>query len=191
MFSINLGENFGDLVTRRQSEAQCSVLLEVNTKDICGQVYNYCKQFGEIKNAFVYTLKNERHRMLLEYEHLDAVNEILRFSGFQANTVKWPNRVLTVRNSKLSPSLSKDAPLQFENAVRMPIVDILRNASTFDEQIHLLYKHSRLNDLSVRLKFHAALQAQVVINECLHSFFPNAKLYPFGSSLNGFGRLGE
>ncbi|XP_031617119.1 poly(A) RNA polymerase, mitochondrial-like [Contarinia nasturtii] len=183
-------ENFSDLIARRQSEALCSVILEVNTKDICGQVYNYCKQFGETKNAFVYTLKDGRNLMLLEYNQLDAVKEIQQFSGFQVNTVKWPNRILTVRNSKLNPSLSHDAPLQFENAVQVPIANILRNASTFDEQVYLLFKHTRHTDLSIRLKFITALQAQVVINQCLQSFFPNAKLYPFGSTVNGFGRLG-
>ena len=165
-------------------------MLEVNTKDICGQVYHHCKQFGEIKNAFVYTLKNERNLMLIEYDNVDAVNETFKFSGFQPNTVKWPNRVLTVRNSKLNPSLPKEAPLRIDNAVEPPIADILRKAATFDEQVSLLYEHTQLTDLSVRLKFISALQAQVIINEYLDEIFPNAKVYPFGSTVNGFGKMG-
>lgn len=105
------------MTERRQTEALRSVILEVDSKDICGQVYNHCKQFGEMKNAFVYTLHNERTLMLIEYKHIDAVKETFKFSGFQSNTVHWPNRILTVRNSKLNASLSKDAPLQVDNAI--------------------------------------------------------------------------
>lgn len=165
-------------------------MLEVDTKDVCGQVYHHCKQFGDIKNAFLYTLKDERSLMLLEYENVDAVNETFKFSGFQPNTVKWPNRVLTVRNSKLKPSLSTDAPLKIDNAVEPQVADILRNANSFDEQVHLLFEHTRLTDLSIRLKYITALQAQIIINEYLEDIFPNAKVYPFGSTINGFGKMG-
>ena len=95
-----------------------------------------------------------------------------------------------MRNSKLNPSLPKEAPLRIDNAVEPPIADILRKAATFDEQVSLLYEHTQLTDLSVRLKFISALQAQVIINEYLDEIFPNAKVYPFGSTVNGFGKMG-
>lgn len=183
-------ENFVDFMSRRQSEALRSVMLEVNTKDVCGQVYHHCKQFGEIKNAFVYTLKDERNLMLIEYENQESVNETFKFSGYQPNTVKWPNRVLTVGNTNSISSLPKEAPLQIDNAVEPPIANILRNAANFDEQVSLLYEHTRLTELSVRLKFITALQSQIIINEFLQEIFPNAKVYPFGSSVNGFGKMG-
>ncbi|XP_031637339.1 poly(A) RNA polymerase, mitochondrial-like isoform X2 [Contarinia nasturtii] len=183
-------ENLEDLMARRQSEALRSIVVEVNKKDVCGQVYNHCKQFGEIKNAFVHTLNDARTLMLLEYEDADAVNETFKFSGFKANTVQWPNRFLALRNSKLNPLLSADAPLQITNKDGPSITHILRNATTFDEQVRLLYQHTQLTDFSVRLKFLTALQAQIVTNEYLDDIFPNAKVYPFGSSVNGFGKMG-
>lgn len=183
-------ENFKDLTERRQTEALRSVILEVDTKDVCGQVYHHCKQFGEIRNAFIYTLRDERNLMLVEFKNIDAVKEAFKCSGFQSNTVHWPNRILTVRKSKLNPSLSNDAPLQIDNAIEPKIADILRNAETFDEQVDLLYEHTRLTDLSIRLKYITALQAQTIINEFLDEIFPNAKVYPFGSTVNGFGKIG-
>lgn len=157
LFKSILVENFKDLTERRQTEALRSVILEIDTKDICGQVYHHCKQFGEIKNAFIYKLRDERNLMLVEYKNVEAVKETFKFSGFQLNTVHWPNRVLTVRNSKLNPSLFKDAPLQIDNAVEPKIADILRSAKTFDEQVDLLYEHTKLSDLSIRLKYITAL----------------------------------
>lgn len=187
---IRLAESLGDLIARRHGEAQRSVMIEVDKQNVCGQVYHHCKQFGEIKNAFVYTLKDERNLMLLEFDNIDAVKESFKYSGFQSNAVKWPNRILTANNKKLNSSLSKDAPLKFDNATEPPVANILRNADTFDDQVNLLYEHTRLTDLAIRLKFIAALQAQVVVNEYLDSMFPNAKIYPFGSSVNGFGKIG-
>lgn len=178
------------MTERRQTEALRSVILEVDAKDICGQVYHHCKQFGEINNAFVYTLRNERNLMLVEFKDVEAVKETFKFSGFQSNTVHWPNHVLTVRDSKLNSSLPKDAPLQVDNAIEPKIASILRNAKTFDEQVDLLYEHTRLTDLSIRLKYLTALQAQTIINEFLDEIFPNAKVYPFGSTVNGFGKMG-
>lgn len=178
------------MTERRQTEALRSIMLEVDTKDVCGQVYHHCKQFGEIKNAFVYALRDDRNLMLVEYNDVDAVKETFKFSGFQSNTVHWPNRVLTVRGTKLNSSLPKDAPLQVDNAIAPKIAAILRNAESFDEQVDLLYKHTRLTDLSIRLKYITALQAQTIINEFLDEIFPNAKVYPFGSTVNGFGKIG-
>lgn len=183
-------ENFKDMTERRQSEALRSIMLEVDTKDVCGQVYHHCKQFGDIKNAFVYALRDDRNLMLVEYNDVDAVKETFKSSAFQSNAVHWPNRVLTVRSSTLNSSLPKDAPLQIDNAVEPKIAAILRNAASFDEQVDLLYEHTRLTDLSVRLKYITALQAQTIINEFLDEIFPNAKVYPFGSTVNGFGKIG-
>lgn len=193
MFNLKLCvsvENFKDMTERRQSEARRSIMLEVGSKDVCGQVYHYCKQFGDIKSAFVYSLRDDRNLMLVEYKDVEAVKETFKFSGFQSNTVRWPNRVLTVRNSKLNSSLPKDAPIQVDNAVEPKVAAILRNAASFDEQVDLLYEHTRLTDLSIRLKYITALQAQTIINEFLYEIFPNANVLPFGSTVNGFGKIG-
>lgn len=187
VFSV---ENFKDMTERRQSEALRSVILEVDSKDVCGRVYHHCKQFGDISNAFLYTLHDERNLMLVEYKNVDSIKETFKCSGFQSNAVHWPNRVLTVCNTKLNPSLSNDAPIQVDNAVAPKIANILRNAETFDEQVDLLYEHTCLTDLSIRLKYVTALQTQTIINEFLDEIFPNAKVYPFGSTVNGFGKMG-
>lgn len=178
------------MTERRQTEARRSIMLEVDTKDVCGQVYHYCKQFGDIKSAFVYSLRDDRNLMLVEYKDVEAVKETFKFSGFQSNTVRWPNRVLTVRNSKLSSSLPKEAPIQVDNAVEPKVAAILRNAASFDEQVDLLYEHTRLTELSIRLKYVTALQTQTIINEFLDEIFPNANVLPFGSTVNGFGKIG-
>lgn len=44
--------------------------------------------------------------------------------------------------------------------------------------------------MSIRLKYLATRQAQNILNQFLSSEFPRAVIYPFGSSLSGFGKMG-
>lgn len=66
------------------------------------------------------------------------------------------------------------------------LLALVRGAQSIDEQVLLLHKHTRLNDLGIRLRFLAALQVQQAIS----GMFPTAQAQPFGSSVNGFGKMG-
>lgn len=54
------------------------------------------------------------------------------------------------------------------------------------DQITTLYNYTKLNDVGTRLRFLTGIQ----IETCLSGMFPNATVYPFGSSVNGFGKMG-
>lgn len=49
-----------------------------------------------------------------------------------------------------------------------------------------LYDITKLNDLGTRLRFLTALQ----IERTICGLFPQVAAYPFGSSVNGYGKLG-
>lgn len=48
----------------------------------------------------------------------------------------------------------------------------------------VLHEMLKLNDLGIRLRFHTAHQLEKLFN----AFFANAAIYPFGSTVNGFGK---
>ncbi|CAG4992472.1 unnamed protein product [Colias eurytheme] len=62
----------------------------------------------------------------------------------------------------------------------------LLNCETVSQQIQLLYDRTKLNDMDVRLRYMVARQLEVVIN----SLYANIAIQPFGSSVNGFGKMG-
>lgn len=190
--SVMVTENFGDLTRKRMSEARRSIAIEVESHNLYKNVYNYCKQFGVIKNAIAYTMKDERKFVFLEYDNEDAISETMKYIGFQSNVVPWKNRFVQLRNSKLRDenNQSVDIPLQYGIIREQPVAHILQEAETIDEQAILLYNHTCLTDISLRLKFLGALQAQDVVQYFLNYMFPNAEIFPFGSSLNGYGKLG-
>lgn len=65
------------------------------------------------------------------------------------------------------------------------ILRAMRTEKTTSNQIMKLYNVNKLSDLSSRLRFLTALQ----IEEALSGVFHNAQVLPFGSSINGFGRM--
>lgn len=64
---------------------------------------------------------------------------------------------------------------------------IVRPQSSLDEHVHQLYEKTRLNELATRLRFLTALQIEAMVG-CI---MPALKVVPFGSSVNGFGRMGS
>lgn len=54
------------------------------------------------------------------------------------------------------------------------------------DQIVSLYNLTKLNDIGTRLRFLTSIQ----IESCLSGMFPNSTVYPFGSTVNGFGKMG-
>lgn len=182
--------SFKDVMHERKLETKRSVIVKVDSLDSKNDVYHHCKQYGEIKTAIAYTMKEDQHHVLLEYENEDSVRDIFKNSGFLDNAVPWPNQYLTLNKSALKQTDSKDAPIQLSALEAPSIVNILKEAKSIDEQISLLYETARLNDLSIRLRFMGATQTQRILNHFLGYIFPDANVYPFGSSLNGFGRMG-
>lgn len=192
IFNLTTTENLVDLSKKRMSEAARSITIEVESHNSYKSVYNYCKQFGAIKNAIAYAMPDERKFVLLEYDSEDAIDDTLKFVGFKSNTVPWKNRFLQLRNSRLRDenAQSVDIPLQHGVLKESSVADLLQKAETIDEQAILLYNHTCVNDISVRLKFLGALQAQHVLHHFWNYIFPNSVIFPFGSSVTGYGELG-
>lgn len=54
------------------------------------------------------------------------------------------------------------------------------------EQIKVLHSITKLNDVGTRLRYLTARQ----IESTFTGMFPYVGVYPFGSSVNGYGRMG-
>lgn len=54
------------------------------------------------------------------------------------------------------------------------------------EQMQVLHSITKLNDVGVRLRYLTARQ----IESTFSGMFPFVSVYPFGSSVNGYGRMG-
>lgn len=52
--------------------------------------------------------------------------------------------------------------------------------------MNVLYENTKLTDLGTRLRFLTARQVELALT----GMFKNVMAYPFGSSINGYGKIG-
>lgn len=77
--------------------------------------------------------------------------------------------------------------MQTSSNVSRPLSEIVRPQSSLDLHVTQLYEKTRLNELATRLRFLTAQQIETTV-VCM---IPALKVFPFGSSVNGFGRMGS
>lgn len=195
--------NFDQLITSRRNEAARSILVQVNSDASYSELHRYCSQYGSIVSAHHYT-HDEAHYIMLEFNGTEEAKAAVCGStyndDFSSTVVRSPFlwfRAGPKQRLSAAPPASETAtsnatarPLDIIDGNRTvehsAVNEALRQAATVDDQMRTLHRMTCLNDIGIRLRFMAALQ----IEQSLHGMFPHATAYPFGSSVNGFGRLG-
>lgn len=180
----------------RRQEAQQSVLVQVNSEKSFPELHSYCSQFGQIKGAHHYT-EDDLHYILLEYDTAQAARSVIQTGIHNKN-----NDAIAVHSPFLWFRAGPKIKLAPDNvpiaAQTLNIVDgtrptsddrltqLLQGAESLDDQLVIAHRATALTDIGTRLRFLAARQ----IEDALAGMFPDAKAYPFGSSVNGFGKQG-
>ncbi|KAH8289355.1 hypothetical protein KR054_004187 [Drosophila jambulina] len=202
--SRNAGRpSYEEFIGQQQGQAQRSIVVQVSSEKSYAELYNYCSRFGSILGAHHYCVRQDEalHYVLLEYAtageaaaaidagvsngELSGVPVRSPFLWFRAAAAAAGAR----RGPKLTPAPAPAALLSIDGnrpTEQDQLLTVLRGASDIEEQVKLLHQHSRLNELGVRLRFLAALQVQ----QAIAGMFPAAQALPFGSSVNGFGKMG-
>lgn len=186
---------FDELILRRQSEARRSIVVHVQSENSYNDLYQYCSQFGPVSNAFHYRCAFGKHRIVVEYEAEASATEALKKSVFDGPHIPAISRFLWFRASKTKLLVSipdiPAPPLAAIDGTQAVTPETLKETllkqNNINEQINELYQHTRINELGTRLRFLAALQ----IEDSVKGIFPQARVFPFGSSVNGFGKFGS
>ncbi|KAH8394488.1 hypothetical protein KR222_011843, partial [Zaprionus bogoriensis] len=199
--------NYEEFIGSRHRQAQRSIVVQVSSEKSYTELYNYCSGFGRIVNAQHYCVQHEDelHYMLLEFASASEATATIDSSSFNGelsgssttggipvrSPFLWFRAAAAGRRSqgKLAAN-PKALPLAAVDGTRPldqeHLQTVLRSAESIEQQLLLLYEHTRLNDLGIRMRFLAALQVQQAIS----GMFPDALAQPFGSSVNGFGKMG-
>ncbi len=188
-------KNFNDIVTTRRAQAQRSILVQVNSEKSFTELQRYCSQYGTIIGAHHYTLTDDQF-ILVEYSNQIEANQAIENSSFQDTSgFCVPSPFLWFRAAVQNESVGKDfnkisgsltvtdgcRPIDYDE-----INKILLSAESVSDQMTILYKSTTLNDLGIRLRFLAARQIETSIS----GIFPRAQSCIFGSSVNGYGKMG-
>ncbi|XP_076366914.1 poly(A) RNA polymerase, mitochondrial-like isoform X2 [Tachypleus tridentatus] len=180
-------QNFDEMIKRRHLQAKKSVLVEVNSRYVFHDLCEYCQQFGHVKYAIHYRIKNEKEVFIFEFENSEVVKNLLTQCSHPED-----DEIVPVHSHLLlygSEALNHDSSCQslFESVNPPTQAEILRDlleARNISEQMIKLHLSEQLSDLGSRLRFLICSQ----LEEALSGMFPNCQVLPFGSSVNGFGK---
>ncbi|XP_045474456.1 poly(A) RNA polymerase, mitochondrial-like [Harmonia axyridis] len=186
---------FQEKINKRKSEAKKSLIVQVESAQSFKELYSYCSSFGSIKQMFHYSTGIEpMHFILVEFQQIDGVQAALSSGTFVQNYSITPtqSQFLWFRagSKKFSEKKQKNIDLEVTDGIKKISDDVIKeellNCESLSDQIKTLYDMSRLTDLESRLRFLTARQIEM----SLSGMFPNAQVLPFGSSVNGFGKMG-
>lgn len=188
------------MINKRKLQAQKSILVQVNSEKSYPELYSYCSRFGTIESAFHYKVKDEEqmHFILLEFNSLAGYEEIMKNSNFNFDKPGIPVHspflwFKAIKSSKVGKEVfcevdhqPKLLDQQTEIIDDDSLYDLLASAANINDQILILYGLTKLNDLGCRLRHMAGRQLEMAVS----GMFPNARACLFGSTVNGFGKMG-
>lgn len=183
---------FQAVVADRQSQAKRSIFVETNNDtNSINELMLHCNRIGKVRNIYRNDIKSNAF-FLIEYNNESTAIEIIRSAFHSGNhmvdgKVRVRGRFLYF-NAK-NETIIKRQQYQYKRDTSLTdhksIVKAMRNEKTMDQQIMTLYKVNRMSDFSSRLRFLTALQMEEAISGIIYQ----AKILPFGSSINGFGTM--
>lgn len=203
MFSFVLAKSkkfttFDDLMKRRRDEAVRSILVQVNSEKSYEELFNYCSQFGNIKSAFHYQIAKDRNDyILLEFDKIEECRNALNHCAFNPDNSGVPAssrftwfKAPSFKKVKMASPPEVEAPNLQSHDIKLmsesSLNELLTSTESIDDQIAILYRSTCLNELGSRIRFFMSNQLET----SLRGIFPFVKVRPFGSSVNGFGKLG-
>lgn len=190
---------FDELINQKKLQANKSLLVQVSSEKSFPDLYQILENFGSIKTSMHYKIiEDDSNFILVEFEDQEEFDVALKNCGFNEEVsgvpVKsqflWfkagPKPKVKVKRGKheITPELhTVDGNQIISDEI---VKDLLKGAETLEDQMLILHQSTTLNDLGTRLRFLAAKQ----IEDSMRGMFPNVQAYPFGSSVNSFGKMG-
>lgn len=171
-------------------------MIQVNSEKSFDELYSYCTQYGSLIGAYHFQIKHEEnfHYILLEYSNEEEANIALSSSIYNPkhcgalvrSPFLWFKAAKTSQILRNSMGSDKIDLYTINGAYEHECLDtLLSNAQNIDDQIKILFEKTQLNDLGTRIRFIAAWQ----IEQALSGIFPEVCAQPFGSSVNGLGKM--
>lgn len=182
---------FDEVLKRRRTEASKSVVIQVKDDKSYGGLYNYMKKYGSIKNCFFYSLNPQTNYILIEFENQECLEAALADGQYAKSSEIFPTRspFLWFRQQSRSKSETSSAPeLQHARVSDLSSTEVqtlLAGSKSFAEDMITLHENVKLNELGSRLRFLTAHQVETAFK----GMFPFCTALPFGSSINGFGKI--
>nr|XP_021181118.2 poly(A) RNA polymerase, mitochondrial [Helicoverpa armigera] len=187
--------SFEEVVAQRRAEAKRSIVVQVNSEASFSELYGYCSEYAAINGIHHYKNSAGENFMLIEFKSEEDLKEVLKSCTTYQKDMDvmalnspflWFRAAKGPKTKYLEPSIKLASVNGIDKIDEDKLFKELVDCETVSDQIQLLYDRTTLNDLGARLRYMVARQIESV----LKSLYANIAVRPFGSSVNGFGKMG-
>ncbi|XP_077480866.1 poly(A) RNA polymerase, mitochondrial [Stigmatopora argus] len=181
--------SFYTLQTQRKEQAERSVLISCPPKTNEKKILKFLSSHGDVLKYFTY----ESYGMyaVVEFNSKDSVSSLLDGAFIPSNNhesmVPYKSRLLSLRGP--AEVTNQQSSIRTHPQTTIPINELIQRVSqeeSIDQQIVFLTETYQLTEENTRLRFLVCS----LVKDIAAAYFPECSIEPFGSSVNGFGKLG-
>ncbi|XP_061877718.1 poly(A) RNA polymerase, mitochondrial-like [Entelurus aequoreus] len=183
--------SFYAIQAQRQEQAERSVLIGCTPTVNENKIIKFLSRHGNIKKYFTY--ESYGTYAVVEFASREGVASLLEGAGIPNNghesMVPYKSRLMSLK-SLGSAELSKQPWSQHNHLqTTIPINNLMQKLcleESIDQQIIRLTEACQLTEENSHLRFLVCS----LLKDIAAAYFPECSIQPFGSSVNGFGKLG-
>ncbi|XP_071271261.1 poly(A) RNA polymerase, mitochondrial isoform X2 [Salvelinus alpinus] len=189
--SKDRNKSFYTVQEEKIEQAERSVLISCPAKTNEKKFLNYLSRHGDINKCFFY--ESYGTYAVVEFSNKESLTSLHEGTAIPSinheATVPFKSRLLSLRNAgPVDMSNGQSAP-QCQPQTTIHINDLIQRLSkedSIDQQISSLTETYQLTEENVCLRFLVCS----LLKDIAAAYFPECTIRPFGSSVNGFGKLG-
>ncbi|XP_055003337.1 poly(A) RNA polymerase, mitochondrial [Sorex araneus] len=184
-------KRFSELQKERQEQAQRTVLIHCPNKLSEKKFLKYLSQHGSINNHFFY--ESFGLYAVVEFcqkESVASLQSVTRTPSLGTEAaIPFRSRFFNLKLKSSSSQTSEQPSVQCSNQSppsNKKLFELLCCAESVDDQLHTLLREFQLTEENTKLRYLTCS----LIEDISAAYFPECTIRPFGSSVNGFGKLG-
>ncbi|XP_002742099.2 poly(A) RNA polymerase, mitochondrial-like [Saccoglossus kowalevskii] len=182
-------KNFAEFLSEHRDQANRSILVRLRGEGVEKGLINYCSQLGKLRNSFTYT--GDGLYAVIEFDDSSSIQELLNKVKPKKSQKKssFQSRLLNFSGGSESKSRTK-TNYETQHSIEHLQINFhqkLQAANSVDEQMMILTKEQELADEDLHKRFLVCS----LIEEGIEKIVPNCTIYPFGSTVNSFGKAGS
>ncbi|KAF7212987.1 poly(A) RNA polymerase, mitochondrial [Nothobranchius furzeri] len=172
----------------RREQAEKSVLISCQSRPSEKKFLKYLSRHGDVNKYFFY--ESYGVYAVVEFASRDGVASLIEAATIPSvsheSMVPFKSRLLSLRSVD-SLNHQSGLPCQPQTSVSISeLVHRLSSEDSVEQQITSLTEAFQLTEENSRLRFLVCS----LLNDIAAAYFPECTIRPFGSSVNGFGKLG-